>query len=285
MRKLLWIGSYMDAETETYLKETILYKKPSTSLSQRNILVGIEQNMGQQFDCVGAVSMHGFPRDKSIRVPAVSFQRPGGRTAMLVGFLNPMYANKLLMASSLKCAVKKWVKQNSGDDGLDIFVYEARSACLAAAVWIKKRIPGTRIHLIVPDIPQYMDLHMSGLKRVLKRLDWNTIKRYFLKIDRFIVYTEAMVDALGIRNRPWMRMEGSIPLFQEVHRPMLESAAEEAACIIMYSGSINLKFGIGNLIQAMDMLGSRYTLWLTGMGPDAEAVREAAEKRDNIQFF
>ena len=47
MRKMLWIGSYVDTATEDYLKQTIAYKKPSTSLSQRNILEGLEQVSGQ----------------------------------------------------------------------------------------------------------------------------------------------------------------------------------------------------------------------------------------------
>lgn len=282
MRKMLWIGSYVDTATEDYLKQTIAYKKPSTSLSQRNILEGLEQVSGQYFDCIGAVVLHGFPKDKKLWVPSVTFERPGGKTGCLAGFLNIMYLNKPLTACRLKSQVRKWIRQNRQCDGVDVFVYEARSACMQAAALVKKHIPNTRIHLIVPDLPCFMDLHMSPLKRKLKQWDWRRICRSLADMDDFILYTQTMAQRLGIQDRPWLRMEGSIRV--QPDSPVSDVAPADT-CVVMYSGSINARFGILNLVEAMKLLGSGYALWITGMGPDAELVKSAAAQTENVRFY
>ena len=286
MRKLLWIGSYMDAQTEDYLKQTIQYRKPSTSLSQRNILDGIEHLLGQSFDCIGAVSLHGFPKDKAIVVPNIVVKRLDGSCCRLVGFLNLVYINKLFSATAMKRAAKQWAKQNHCNDGLDVFVYEVRSACLATAMLLKKMIPDTKIHLIVPDIPQYMDLHMNKVKRALKQLDWMLIKNDLQFVDDCILYADAMAEVLGVQDKPWIRMEGSIALRQTTNIPMEHQAhANPEKCIIMYSGSINKKFGLEKLIRAMGQLDDSYLLCLTGSGPDAQTVEAAAQGMDNVKYL
>ena len=73
-------------------------------------------------------------------------------------------------------------------DKLDVFVYEMRSACLDAAAQIKKEIPQARIHLIIPDLPCFMDLNMSRVKKVLKQIDWNQMIQRLDCVDDFLPY-------------------------------------------------------------------------------------------------
>ena len=286
MGRLLWIGSYADVETEDFLKEHIQYKKPSTCLSQRNIVEGLEQIKKQKMECLGAVSLPGYPVDRKLWVASVSKER-NGVPCKLVGFFNLRYINKLTTIISLTCAARKWVRKNRCDDGVEIFVYETRSACLRAASVIKKKMPNTNIHLIIPDLPAYMDLHMSPLKRVLKWLDEQLIRKNLANVDNFILYAEAMADELNIRHRPWIVMEGSVRVTEEAHSghaPEKGTDAEQK-CIVMYSGNLDSRFGLLNLVQAMDYLDDRYELWISGMGADAQAIETAAKDRSNVKYF
>lgn len=258
------------------------YKNPASVLSQKNILEGIEKTTGQMFDAIGVISLSGFPKQKDIIYREMNFSHGGESKDVLVGFLNLRYINKIVGKKSLVKSTKAWAKQYKEDE-VHIFVYEMRSACLAAARKVKEIIPRTKIHLIVPDLPQYMDLHMNHIKRILKEIDWKKIRRYFSYVDDFILYAQPMADFLKIENRPYIVMEGSINL-NEINE-IRDESADNDKYVVMYSGSIQAGFKIENLLKAFEYLGDNYELWITGGGNAKDTVQSYANKDSRIKYF
>lgn len=186
MRKILWIGSYLNEEVfAEYQKYG--YKNAASYVSQKNIVQGIEFVINQKIDSLNLISMKGYPFDKKLLIDKKLFYT--GSKNVVAGFVNILYLNKIIGNISLKRISKNWIDENKKylNDGLDIFIYEMRSACLNVAYLIKREIPNTKIHLIVPDLPVFMDLKMSFIKKFLKKLDWVNIKRRLICVDDYIL--------------------------------------------------------------------------------------------------
>jgi len=153
---------------------------------------------------------------------------------------------------------------------------------MAAACEVKRIVPEAKICLIVPDLPQYMDLKMSRVKKVLKAMDWRRIQGYMKKVDKYVLYAKSMADFLGLRNDQWMVMEGSFDSTQLAEEGLVPC---DEKISVMYSGVLDLRYGIPELLDAMELLDDKYELWLTGDGNAAELIKERAASDPRIRFY
>ena len=288
MHKFLWIGSYLPGNL--YTKAVSYgYRNASSYTFQRNIVEGINMIGGIRMDVISCLSIKGFPVIGPLMMPSSHFQLPNEGKGVLCGYLNPLYVNKYISSLSIKVEARNWIKQNPHCSKVDIFVYEMRSACLSAALYIKKRLPGARIHLIVPDLPIYMDLNMGLMKTMLKRIDSKLINKYLKHVDTFILYAESMADYLKVRDKKWMLMEGSIHA-DDIVRIESSIKSEKPSCrdkvIIMYSGMIEKRYGLDYFLDAIKMLDDRYQAWFTGDGSYADVLREEAKRHPKkIKYY
>lgn len=287
MKQLLWLGSFMDEATNQIMISQG-YKNAASYVSQKNLLEGIETETGEVFDSVNAVAMTGYPRQGKKIMESREFSHAAGTKDVVVGYINLLYINKFFVKKSMVKAVKQWIKTRYKGDKLDVFVYEMRSACLDAAAQIKKEIPQARIHLIIPDLPCFMDLNMSRVKKVLKQIDWKQMIQRLDCVDDFLPYAETMVDYLGIKDRKWMVMEGSLnkadieKIKTEIDKVKIKTTDKK---VILYSGWIDQSFGIDQLIDAMEYLDDGYILWITGGGPYEAALKEKVKRNRKVTYY
>lgn len=282
MRKILWIGSYLNEEVfAEYQKYG--YKNAASYVSQKNIVQGIEFVINQKIDSLNLISMKGYPFDKKLLIDKKLFYT--GSKNVVAGFVNILYLNKIIGNISLKRISKNWIDENKKylNDGLDIFIYEMRSACLNVAYLIKREIPNTKIHLIVPDLPVFMDLKMSFIKKFLKKLDWVNIKRRLICVDDYILYAASMAEFLQIKHKPWLLMEGSININDaDIISGQINDPQK---FIVMYSGVIDKQYGIEELINAFKYLDDKFELWLTGGGKFEDKVRKMSAEDKRIKYY
>lgn len=283
MSKLLWIGSYVDENV--FLEMQFLgYRNSASYVSQRNILEGIEKVTNRVFDTVSCLVFPDYPTCPSKYIERKVFHHDKTSYDVLAGYKNVKFVNRLLSKKSLKNEALCWIgERNPANDPVDIFVYEMRSACLEAAIAVKKRIAGSKIHLIVPDLPQFMDLQMSIMKKMLKSRDWKAINRALAAVDSFILYTVQMAAFLKLEGKKWMVMEGSIHE-KEIESSKAVTLHNNKICV-MYSGYLNEEFGLDRLVSAFSNLDSNYELWVSGSGPAERMLKESAASDKRIRFF
>ena len=53
----------------------------------------------------------------------------------------------------------------------------------------------------------------------------------------------------------------------------------------MYSGVVDMRYGIPELLDAMKLLDENYELWITGGGNAASLIKERAKEDNRIKFF
>lgn len=281
MKKLLWIGSYVSgsALTEARFRG---YRNPASVQSQKNLLEGLEEVYDRKFDTIGALVLPPYPTSKIKGFEEIRFSHAKGASDILVGFANYKYISVLSAKRNLVKHVKVWAL-NHIDDQVEVYIYEMRSACLEAGKEIKKIIPSAKIHLIVPDLPAFMDLRMNKVKKILKRIDWKSIKKNMDCINDFILYAETMVDFLKICEKKWMVMEGSINIKDIKELPECDKTSDKF--IVMYSGHVEERFGIKNLAEAFQYLPKNFELWVTGNGNAAKRLEDMAKTDPRIKYY
>lgn len=275
--KALWIGAGVGPET----RQKILRaggKLLSVYVSQTNLVEGMDA-LGLDMDTLNAMNV----KESVMKtLPYEQWSRNGKNSDISVGYNNAKYINRLYKQAALCREAENWAKANRTHTDVTVFVYSMHTPFLAAAASVKRILPQTRICLIVPDLPQYMDMKMSPLKKVLKAIDWQRIRGYMKKVDRYVLYAEPMAAFLKLREGSWTVMEGS---YDPSQMPEVVKQAEDGKISVMYSGVLDLRYGIPELLDAMKLLDDNFELWLTGDGNAVELIRQREKEDFRIQFF
>lgn len=280
--RLLWIGC-LESEDEFKNKSKKGYNLASAQVSQSNIISGIEEVSGLRFDSINGSVLPPYPIYSDKFVEEVIWSHKENTFNISVGYKNVKVLNRITCKNAMINAVKIWAKDMYKDEKLIVFAYSMRSPVMAAACEIKKLIPDAKIFLIVTDLPQYMDLGQNKIKALLKKIDWLHIKGMQKKFDGFILYAPKMAEFLRIQNEKWLLMEGSYDVKETLP---LNINSHEKRKIIMYSGKLDIEYGIDMLLNAfMKIQMPELELWLTGGGNAEGYIKECIIKDSRIKFY
>ncbi|MBQ3053602.1 MAG: glycosyltransferase [Clostridia bacterium] len=276
--KYLWFGFCADS----VLRESITKnggKMLSANVSQDSIVAGLAEN-GVVCDSINSMAVSAYPKYKECFIKKY-FWTDGNNEHTRVGYFNIKYLNLLSKKYSLKKAAAKWARKNKKEE-VTVFIYSMHLPLMAAASIVKKIIPAAKIILIVPDLPQYMDMHMSRLKKILKSYDWQCIKSTMKYIDKYVLYSKHMADFLKLSKEQYIVMEGSFDPSLIIED---EPKKDTDKLSVMYSGVIDLRYGIKELLDAISLLDDKYELWFTGSGNAVPLIQEKASKDSRIKYY
>lgn len=279
MPQILWIGC-LESDEEFKTKAKKGYDLASAQVSQKNLLYGIEEVSGIVCDSINGSVLPPYPVYQDRIIEPVTWEHKLGSMDMSVGYKNDKYINRVNCKKAMLKAADEWCKTRYKGSDVIVFVYSMRSAPMATACRIKEKIPQAKIYLIITDLPQFMDLGQSRVKAVLKKIDWQSIKKMQKKFDGFILYAEKMAEYLEIPSNKWILMEGSYDTAEQI------AAVKEKKKAVMYSGKLDEQYGIKMLVDAfMSIQDSEIELWITG-GGNTEGYIKACARRDNrIKFY
>jgi len=99
------------------------------------------------------------------------------------------------------------------------------------------------------------------------------------KFDCFVLYTEAMAEHLNLEDGCYIVNEGFVKLSDRQRR-------QGDVFNVVYTGSLNLRYGLGRLLDAMKYVKDpEVELHLYGSGDAAPMAVEAAKKDRRIKYF
>lgn len=280
MKILFLCGVYADENENEILNNTIGCAEQSANIFQKKLVYGLKKN-SYPYKIISAPFIGAYPirykkmRFKSFAVPQNKFQ--------YVPFNNIWGIRNLSRERSMKKAIENYFSHESEEEFL-IMVYCAHTPFLEAAKYAKKLRPKSKICFIVPDLPQYMNLN-EGHRRFYnftKRFDIKKMYKSINSVDSFVLLTESMKDILFVGNRPYMVVEGIVDDFSE--NPTT-SVSDNNLCRIVYTGKLNAKFGINDLVNAfMKIENPNYRLILCGDGDARDFVINAAAADKRIEY-
>jgi len=269
-----------EKEVSKHARRPIEY---SANLFQQKLIRGFEA-ITENFEVITAPFIGSYPNASDI----ITFRGFSNEEIKYkyVAFNNVWGVRNFSRAFSLKQALCHFIKDEDHDK--QIILYSPHTPFLEAAVYAKKKDPSIKICMIVPDLPQYMNLDekVSLIYKVGKRYDickFNKLNKY---VDSYVLLTEAMADKLEVGNRPYIVVEGIVDedIFEKNEKQKRE--LKKAPCTekyIVYTGKMNRKFGVQNLVDAFcQMDDPNYRLILCGCGDADNYIAEKAKQDSRI---
>lgn len=277
----LFIGGLFPKEIE---QEIIANSKGSiqnaANIFQYKIIDGIEQNLGYPVSILNAVFIGSFPRRyKKMFIKPFRFSHTKDSDDFNVGFCNLTIYKHFSRQKQMKKQVLKWIDSTKGRNRV-VIGYAMTNMTLSCIEKIKKTDPSIKTCLIVPDLPQYMNVggKKTALYSMLKSHDIKELRKKNKFVDLFVLLTEQMHDNLAVNN--YVVVEGIAS-----HNVATEKKAYTKEKKILYTGGLSNSYGLKELVDAFRLTKNLdYRLIICGAGQAESYIKEAASKDTRIIY-
>lgn len=271
MKKILFLGSLYPDDIFNQLLDKKVDVGFAAQVFQKALLSGLDYHAKVQV--ISEVTMPTYPKCRQllVRGNCFSHNEMGEQNDMTVSYINIPIIKQFFICLSYIRAIRKC---ESADVAL---IYEMTSRHLLSSV-IGCR--GIKKILIVPDLPEFMSDNKNVFYLLAKKIDRWIINFAIKRMDGFILFSKYMQNSLGIENRPTITIEG---IFNA--RCQIQSAEKVKNKVALYSGKIEKRFGVYDLLSAFTLIkGEEYELWLCG-GGDIAMVSQFAKRDKRIKYL
>jgi glycosyltransferase involved in cell wall biosynthesis len=287
--EILFLGGLFPKETETeIINNSIGSVQNAANNLQWEFAKGLEENSNKSITILNSLYIGSYPkRYKKMRIKTYNFSRNlDNSKATNVGFINLTGIKIVSRYLSLKPFVKDWI--NSKKDSKKIIIaYAMTSTFTQIFEYAKKADNSIATCLIIPDLPQYMNLSNQKkiLYKLLENLEIKIIKKNMEYIDSYVVLTQHMLEVLEV-SKPYVVIEGiSTDIFNFTYKDSDSDYNQDNLKTVLYTGGLNEKYGVVNLIRSFEMLeNENYRLIICGSGDAEKTIREASERDSRIIF-
>lgn len=288
--EVLFLGGFFTKNME---KEILLNSKSAVQYAANNFqwalidgLIALEK---VNLELISAPFIGPYPKEyKKINYRSENYSSCNQKIkSTYVDFFNLWGIRNISRKISLNQAIKNFILKDSKNKV--IIVYSPHTPFLQSAIYAKTKDPSIKICLVVPDLPIYMNLNekKSIIYNFFKKIDIFTFNKISKEVDSFILITELMKNKLNIKNKPYIVVEGliddnKIQKFIDVREE--DNNSDEIS--IVYTGTLNKKFGILNLVEAFhDLDYPNVRLKICGRGDAEEAIKEFMEIDSRILYL
>lgn len=286
--ELLFLGGVFDEILE---KELIEKSKSmihnAANQFQFNLIDGLFELEISNMEILSAPFIGSFPKDyRDIRFKSKQGFYKNEVKCNYVGFNNIWGYRNLSRKSNLARCIKVFAIKKADDKV--ILIYSPHTPFLQAAVYAKKIDPSIHLCLVVPDLPQFMNLNenKSLLYNRLKKIDIKIFEKNLESIDSFVLLTEPMKNLLNLGNRPYVIVEGIINKKSISKENVITDFQSADIMTVVYTGTLNKKFGVVNLVEAFHNTNiNNANLEICGRGDSEEIIRKYATKDKRIKFL
>ena len=280
MKVLILCGVFAAENENEIIKHARRPVEFSANIFQKKLINGFIES---GFDCrvISAPFIGSYPNASDLRVFS-GFENTQSEFDY-VNFNNIWGVRNFSRAASLKQKAEPFIEDR--DCQKLIVVYSPHTPFLEAAVYAKKRDSKIKICLVVPDLPQYMNLdaNISMLYKLGKSFDikkFNKLNRY---VDSYVLLTEAMSEKIDISNKPYCVAEGIVDTEKLEKSKQIVSNKKGNEKYIVYTGKMNEKFGVKDLVDAFcNMKAPSYRLVMCGCGDADGYIKEKARLDSRI---
>lgn len=285
--KVLFLGGLFPLETErSILENSIGSIQNAANNLQWEFVRGLDENLDEPVTILNSLYIGSFPRRfRKMKIDTYFFSHNNGKSKDVnVGFLNLIGIKIISRYYSLKPFVKEWIEINKEEQKV-VIAYAMTSEFTAILHYIKKLDKNVLTCLIVPDLPQFMNLGKSQniIKKMLKNIGFTFILDKIKSIDTFVLLTSYMSQALKIK-KAYVVVEGiSTDVFKNLEKTNFET--ERNTKLILYTGELNEKYGVVDLVESFRKLDyENCKLVICGSGEAEELIKKASEQDNRIEY-
>ena len=286
--KVLFLGGVFDETME----EEILKKSKGTvhyaaNKLQWNLIDGMLQIDNLKLEILSAPLIGAFPKDfKGIQIKGHKSIYKNVVDSNYVSFNNIWGYRNISRKNNLIKGIKSFA--NNKAENKVIIVYSPHTPFLQAAVYAKKIDPTIHICLVVPDLPQFMNLNdkRTLIYDRLKKIDIDIFEKNSKFVDSFVLLTDPMKKMLNVGKRPYVVIEGVIKIDSDNEEEPTDDIKSIDNMTVVYTGTLNKKFGVVSLVEAFHNTSVKNAhLKICGRGDSEEIIKSYAAKDERIVFL
>lgn len=282
--KILVLGSlFRQADELCLLKKSKIGLQNQANTFEWALIKGFDSILDKPVDIINVLPVGTYPKyyeDLILKGKKWEHQ-PGAHDEEIRSINLPLF-KQITRAILCRMAIKKWIKNNE-DDELFIISLVCYLPFLLAMQTVPKNV---KTILIVPDIPEYMDLRSSIPLpiKILRSLHNKIFYRSIDRIDGFVLLTEQMKFPLNVGTRPYCVMEGLVD--HDLVNPADNAMRDIGKQSILYTGSLKTRYGIMHLLHAIDLIANdNYEFWICGSGEAEKEINKRCAFDKRIKYF
>ncbi len=272
--KFLFIGG-IASEEQLKRMEKVYAHRPvfSSDPLQTSIIQGLSEKIGAKIDVFNLV-FYPTPPKKFYSAAEIH------ETSYAVFHNIPFTCGRIIQHFSKKRNLLKNLRQLPNEK-LHIVVYSAYFPFLQALWKFKKQRSNIDICLVVPDLPQYQGLNSqkSFYRFLSTKVSRMLFDKYNSCVDSYVLLTEQMKDVVNPYAKKYVVIEGIAP------SEYIFAKNTSITNNIIYSGTLQFKYGIGILLEAatlIDNVSIRFLFY--GDGEAKNAIIEASKTDPRIEY-
>ena len=242
------------------------------------IVDGLNDQPDVNLTIVNSVFIGSYPlRYKKLVIPSFAFNIGDKGQGINVGFFNIPVLKYFSKYFGLKRKVDGWIASRK-DSEMVIIAYAMTSPIVELLNYVKKRYPQIKCILIVPDLPEFMDVtNKSLLYSLVKRMHVQHLKKKVGLVNGFVLLTDHMKE--------WFADEVAYTVVEGVCScgnisPCKRSNKEK---VILYSGGLCEEYGVLDLVNAFLSIGNEdWGIEIIGDGPLLDSLKQVSIENNQI---
>lgn len=272
--RITFIGGYSDEEDRAAIERNLGYLPYfSSDPLQKSVVNELSHLVDEK---IRVYNMIFYPTTKRVFYSSGSTRVNDVCEKINVPFLNI----KLLVHFSK--AFHLFIQLLKGPRACNIVVYSSYYPFLMAVSWYKRLKP-TNVILILPDLPQFIGLNSNrSLYSKISRWARTSLFNHYKKVaDSFVFLTEQMNTLINDQNKDYCVIEGIATNDYDYHGFHNETGIKT----ILYSGTLQLKYGITVLLEATKYVKYQDVKFVFyGSGEGKKNILEASETDSRIVY-
>lgn len=265
---LCLMGLFPKEYEKEILKDSITGIQNAANKLQWGIVQGLDAQDDITVRICNSLYIGSYPRRyKKLMIPTFTFQHNENSEDINVGFLNFTGIKYLSRYWSCRAYIDKWAKENT-DQEKTLLVYALTMPFANLAGYVRHKYPNIKVCVVVPDLPEYMNvsaMNRNGVYSKLKRLSIKWIKHSLRHVEYYMLLTEPMKEWFG-RPIKYTVVEG-------IAAPCEAALQEKREKTILYAGGIKREYGVMDLAEAFKQIDAAdWQLVIYGDGSDFDEL-------------
>lgn len=283
--KIIFIGGSWEPDIdEEIIKNSKGAVQNAANIFQRNLIKGLDRYSVDGVTIMSALFIGAYPFNyKKIDIRKGYFnhlENNSNHKDYYIPFENLPVIKHFSRVVGYKRALKKELQKNKNHTTY-VIGYSMTYSTIKALLYAKKKGRNVKTCIIVPDLPEYMNLGKQGLKDVVKKYVNNILYSDMTRIDSYVFLTKYMAEKVDVGRKPWCVVEG---IASESY--METDVNNDSIRKIVYTGTLDAKYGICDLVDAFHSIdNTNIKLIICGYGDSESYIKEMALQDDRINFL
>lgn len=286
----LFVGGIIPKENED---EVIKKSKYGIQLAANNfqwsLIRGFDSNLSKPITILNSMFVGSYPKNyDDLIIHSRKFSHAPDAQDFNLGFFNLTIIKQILRPFGENKFLKHWAQCNKDINKKVVFIYSLNARFVRIAKILKESNPAIRIYISVNDLPEFTMLGGKGenlIFRIWKQLNKKWVNKGLKYLDGYMVVAEQIVNHLCIQNKPHVVIEALVDVDGEWQIDLAPYKKDNLHRVV-YTGGLNEKYGILNLVEAFRKIESnQYRLVICGDGAVKDKIIEASKADARIKYF